>query len=77
MWMGHDPGVDQEFVGDKVHPSQEGDDPRVEILPRDLSHLLSQAREQLLDLLTLVEVREGSEVATLLDRDLHITDQFP
>ena len=75
--MGHDPGGVQKFVGDKVHLSQEGDDPRVEIPLRDLPHLLSQARDRLLGFLTHVKAREGPEVAALLDRDLRITDQFP
>lgn len=77
VWMGHDPGVDQEFVGDKVHLSQEGREQRIEIPLRDLPHLLAQARGRLLGLLALVEAGEGPEVAALLDRDLHITDPLP
>lgn len=77
VWMGHDPGVDQEFIGDKVHLSQEGQGQHIEIPLRNLPYLLAQARDRLLGLLALVEAGEGPEVAALLNRDLHITDPFP
>ncbi|WP_017587406.1 hypothetical protein [Nocardiopsis ganjiahuensis] len=74
IWMGHDPGVVQEFVGDEVHLSREGREQRVRIPLAELPRLLTGVREQLLVLLALVERKEGPEVAALLDRDLHVTD---
>ncbi|MFJ6021801.1 hypothetical protein ACIQFP_20855 [Nocardiopsis alba] len=74
VWMGHDPGVVQEFVGDKVRFSQEGRELRIDLPLRDLPGLLTRVHEDLRDLLTLVERERGAEVAALLDRDLHISD---
>lgn len=74
IWMGHDPGVTQEFVGDQVHLSQEGKEQHVKVPLAELPRLLAEVREQLLSLLILVERKEGPEVAALLDRDLHITE---
>lgn len=74
IWMGHDPGVVQEFAGDAVHLSQEGQERFVRLPLAELPRLLTGVREQLLALLSLVERKEGPEVAALLDRDLHVTD---
>jgi hypothetical protein len=73
VWMGHDPGVVQKYVGEEVHVSQEGHGQYVKLPLSELPRLLAGVQEQLLDLLARVERQEGPEVAALLDRDLRIT----